>query len=120
MPIDSYAKDDILTIRLSDERLVEPEHLKRLFEDLNTLLGKSDEQQVILDFSPVKFMASSMLGKLVQLEKKCQEFKVKLKLCGVSPDILQVFKITKLNKVFDIQPDEPTARKAFTKRGFFS
>jgi hypothetical protein len=37
----------------------------------------------------------------------------------VSPDILQVFKITKLNKVFDIQPDEPTARKSFSKRGFF-
>jgi anti-sigma B factor antagonist len=120
MPIDSFAKDDILTIRLSDERLVDPEHLKRLFEDLNTLLGKTNEQQVILDFTPVKFMASAMLGKLVQLEKKCQEFKVKLKLCGVSPDIMQVFKITKLNKVFDIQPDEPTARKSFTKRGFFS
>jgi anti-anti-sigma factor len=120
MPIDSYAKDDILTIRLADERLVDPEQLKRLFDDLNTLLGKTNEQQVILDFTPVKFMASAMLGKLVQLEKKCKEFKVKLKLCGVSPDIMQVFKITKLNKVFDIQPDEPTARKSFSKRGFFS
>ena len=120
MPLDSYAKDDILTIRLADERLVDPEQLKRLFDDLNTLLGKTNEQQVIIDFAPVKFMASAMLGKLVQLEKKCKEFKVKLKLCGVSPDILQVFKITKLNKVFDIQPDEPTARKSFSKRGFFS
>lgn len=35
MPIDSYAKDDILTIRIQDERLVEPEQLKRLFEDLH-------------------------------------------------------------------------------------
>jgi anti-sigma B factor antagonist len=119
MPIDSYAKDDILTIRLTDERLIEPEHLKRLFDDLNTLLGKTNEQQVILDFTPVKFMASSMLSKLVALNKKCQEFKVKLKLCGVSPDIMQVFKITKLNKVFDIQSDEPTARKSFSKRGLF-
>jgi len=119
MPIDSYAKDDILTIRIQDERLIEPEQLKRLFDDLYTLLGKTDSQQVVLDFSGVKFMASSMLSKLVALQKKCEEYRAKLKLCSVTPDIMQVFKITKLNKVFDIQPDEATARKSFSKRGFF-
>jgi anti-sigma B factor antagonist len=119
MPIDSYAKDDILTIRILDERLVEPEQLKRLFEDLYALLGKTEQQQVVLDFAPVKFMASAMLGKLVALQKKCEEYRAKLKLSSITPDILQVFKITKLNKVFDIQPDEPTARKSFNKRGFF-
>jgi anti-anti-sigma factor len=119
MPIDSYSKDDILTIRLSDERLVDPEHIKRVFDDVMALLGKTEERQVVLDFSPVKFMASAMLGKLVQLQKKCDEFKAKLKLAAVSPDILEVFKITKLNKVFDIQADEATARKSFNKRGFF-
>ena len=30
MAIDSYVKDDILTIRVLDERLVDPEVLKRL------------------------------------------------------------------------------------------
>jgi anti-anti-sigma factor len=119
MPIDSFAKDDILTIRILDERLVDPEQLKRLFDDLYALLGKSDEQQVVLDFAPVKFMASAMLGKLVALQKKCDEYRAKLKLCSITPDILQVFKITKLNKVFDIQTDEATARKSFSKRGFF-
>lgn len=113
MPIDSYAKDDILTIRILDERLIDPEQLKRLFDDLYAILGKSEEQQVVLDFGSVKFMASAMLGKLVALKKKCDEYKAKLKLCSVSPDILEVFKITKLNKVFDIQSDEATARKSF-------
>jgi anti-anti-sigma factor len=119
MPIDSYAKDDILTIRILDERLIDPEQLKRLFDDLYALLGKSEEQQVVLDFASVKFMASAMLGKLVAMKKKCDEYRAKLKLCSVSPDIFEVFKITLLNKVFDIQSDEATARKSFNKRGFF-
>jgi anti-sigma B factor antagonist len=119
MPIDSYAKDDILTIRLSDERLVDPEVIKRAYDDVIALLGKTEERQIVLDFAPVKFMASAMLGKLVQLQKKCEEFRAKLKLAAVSRDILEVFKITKLNKVFDIQPDEATARKSFNKRGIF-
>jgi anti-anti-sigma factor len=119
MPIASYSKDDILTIRLTDERLVDPEVITRVFDDVLAVLGKSEDRNVVLDFSTVKFMASAMLGKLVQLQKKCQEYKAKLKLAAVSPDILEVFKITKLNKVFDIQPDEATARKSFSKRGFF-
>ena len=119
MAIASNAKDDILTIRILDERLVDPEHLKRLFDDLYEMLGKTDQQQVVLDFSSVKFMASAMLGKLVALQKKCVEYRAKLKLCGITPEIMEVFKITKLNKVFDIQSDEATARKSFNKRGFF-
>jgi anti-sigma B factor antagonist len=119
MAIDSVAKDGILTIRIQDERLVEPDQLRRLFEDVNTVVGKSDSEQIILDFSGVKFMASAMLGKLVALQKKVQEFRAKLKLCCVAPEIHEVFKITKLHKVFDIQADEAAARKSFSKRGFF-
>ena len=119
MPIDSYAKDDTLTLRILDERLVEPELLKRTFDELETVLGKSEERQVILDFKAVKFMASAALGRLVSFQKKCVEYKAKLKLASVAPEILEVFKITKLNKVFDIQADEATARKSFGKRGFF-
>jgi anti-sigma B factor antagonist len=119
MAIDSVAKDGILTIRIQDERLVEPEQLRRLFEDVHTVVGKSDSEQIILDFSGVKFMASAMLGKLVALQKKVQEFRAKLKLCCVAPEIHEVFKITKLHKVFDIQSDEAAARKSFSKRGIF-
>ena len=74
---------------------------------------------MILDFRNVQFMSSSMLGKLVQLQKKCKEFKVHLKLSAISPDIRQVFKITKLDKLFEIETDEVAARKAFMRRGWF-
>ena len=119
MPIDSYAKDDILTIRIKDERLIDPEQIKRVCDDVMAVLDKSDERQIVLDFADVHFMASAMLGKLVQLQKKSVEYQAKLKLASIAPQILEVFKITKLHKVFDIQSDEATARKSFSKRGFF-
>jgi anti-anti-sigma regulatory factor len=55
----------------------------------------------------------------VQVHKKAGEFKVKLKLCSIDPEIRQVFKITKLDKLFDIEADEAAARAAFMKRGWF-
>ncbi len=121
MSINHFSRDGTLTFQFTDPRITDDAHLKRVFEQLTKQLDKSEEKQVILDFSQVEFMASSMLGKLVQVNKKCKEFRVKLKLCSITitPEILEVFKITKLNKVFDIQPDEKTARKSFNKRGFF-
>ncbi len=119
MSINSYTKDKILTIRLLDERLMDESQLKRIYTDMMALLDKSTEQQVVLDFSKVQFMSSAMLGKLVQIHKKCKEYKVKLKLCGISPEIYEVFKITRLHKLFDIAADEASARKAFSKRGLF-
>ena len=119
MSLQSAAKDGILTIRIQDERLVDPTFLERLFDDLHAMLNETTEERVILDFSAVKFMASSALGKLVQFQKKSKEYNAKVKLSGICPEIYEVFKITKLNKVFDIEKDEPTARKAFQKTGLF-
>lgn len=119
MPIETAIKDGIRTIFIRDERLVDPAQLTRLFDDINAELGRSEEDRLIVDFTPVNFMASAALGKIVQLQKKSKEYKVKLKLSGISPEIYEVFKITKLHKVFDIAKDEAAARKAHQKTGLF-
>lgn len=119
MSLTSYAKDGILTVSFDDARILDETQLEKIGVDLVEMLNKTTEDRVILDFRNVKFMSSSMLGKLVQVHKKCQEFKVKLKLASIDPEIRQVFKITKLDKLFEIEADEASARKAFMKRGWF-
>ena len=119
MSLSSYAKDGILTVVFDDARILDETKLEELGTELLEMLNKTTEERVILDFRNVKFMSSSMLGKLVQTHKKCGEFKVKMKLCSIDPEIRQVFKITKLDKLFDIEADEAAARKAFMRKGWF-
>jgi anti-sigma B factor antagonist len=119
MSLSSYAKDGILTVVFDDARILDETKLDQVGRDLIDMLNKTTEERVILDFRNVKFMSSSMLGKLVQVHKKGAEFKVKMKLCSIDPEIRQVFKITKLDKLFDIEADEASARAAFMKRGWF-
>jgi anti-sigma B factor antagonist len=119
MSIATQSKDGILTIYFLSPRILDEVQLEQLAKDVLTQLDKSTEERVILDFQKVQFMSSSMLGKLVMINKKCKEFKVKLKLSAIDPEIFKVFKITKLDKLFDIEPDETAARKAFAKRGLF-
>ena len=40
-------------------------------------------------------------------------------MCNISSNVMDVFKITKLNKVFDIHPNEEKAVKAYAKKGWF-
>jgi anti-anti-sigma factor len=119
MSLTSYAKDGILTVLFDDARILDESKLEQVGADLMEMLNQTTEERVILDFRNVKFMSSSMLGKLVQVHKKCGEFKVKLKLCSISPEIRQVFKITRLDRLFEIEPDEAAARQAFMRRGWF-
>jgi anti-sigma B factor antagonist len=119
MSLDSYSKDGILTVVFQDSRILDEAKLEQLSTDLTEMLNKTTEERVILDFRNVKFMSSSMLGKLIQVHKKAGEFKVKLKFCSIDPEIRQVFKITKLDKLFDIESDEAAARTAFMRRGWF-
>lgn len=119
MSVVNFTKDGILTVCLTDSRLTDEAKLEQLGGELIKQLNDTTEERVILDFRNVQFMSSSMLGKLVQLQKKCKEFKVHLKLAAISPDIRQVFKITKLDKLFEIEDDEAAARKAFMRRGWF-
>ena len=100
-------------------RVLEEAQVELLAKEILEELARTTEERVILDFQKVQFMSSSMLGKLVQIHRKCKEFKVKLKLAGINREIMNVFKITKLDKLFDIEKDEVAARKAFRSKGLF-
>ena len=120
MSIQTQSSGDILTIYFLDPRILDDAKLNEVSKEVLEAINRTSEEKVILDFQRVQFMSSSMLGKLVQIHKKCKEFKVLLKLSAISPEILEVFRITKLDKLFDIHPDEESARAAFSKQGFFS
>ena len=103
----------VLVIRFLDSRILDETKIRQIGEELTALVNRTEEPNLLLDFRDVQFMSSSMLGTLIRFHKKCKEFKVHLKLCHIAPDILQVFKLTRLNKVFDIHGDGASARAAF-------
>ena len=76
-------------------------------------LEAAANRKLVVDFQAVEFMSSAMLGKLVQLHKRCKAEKVKLKLCNISNNPLEVFKITRLDKLFEIHKDTATALAKF-------
>ena len=108
-------KGEIHIISIDEVRLVDGAALDQCYREIVEVLDKTDESCVLLHFGRVTFMSSAALGMLIRLTKRCKEYKIALKLCDIAPDIRQVFKITGLEKIFDIRKDVAQAMEAFKK-----
>lgn len=115
--IKSEVKGEIRVVFIDVPRLVDGAAIEQCHREIAELLDKTEEGHVLLHFGRVAFMSSAALGMLVRLHKKCKEYEISLKLCNISPDISQVFKITGLDKVFSIHADASDAMEAFKASG---
>ena len=61
---------------------------------------------MLLNFQGVQFMSSAMIGMLVLLNKKAKSAGIALCFCCISPNVLEVFKISRLDKIFRILDDD--------------
>ncbi len=115
--VKSEVKGEIRIIFIDVQRLVDEVAIGQCYREIVELLDKTEEKHVLLHFGRVAFMSSAALGMLIRLHKKCKEYEISLKLCNIIPDICQVFKITGLDKVFDIHADASGAMEAFKASG---
>ena len=96
-------------VTLAEERILEEEEIRALQEAIISIIDESGRLNLILDFRNVRFLASAVLGLLIRISKRIYESDGQLKLCNIDRKIHEVFKITRLTKIFDIQRDLESA-----------
>ena len=111
--LESTSNGKVRIVRFTVDRIVDELKMRSLGDELLGVLNTRAENNILLDFQGVQFLSSSALGVLIRFYKWCKQVKVKLKLCSIGPDILEVFKITNLHKVFDIYKTQREAVAAF-------
>ena len=108
---------DVTIVDFQEVRLLDTKHIDTIAEQLYQLVDKMDRRKLILDFSKVQFLASSALSVLLNLHKKTKAIKGELVLCGLRKDLMKVFEITSLTKLFRFCADEKDALAAFGHAG---
>ena len=74
------------------------------FKDAMRGLTCDGPAQVVLDLSQVTFVDSSGLGAIVGAMKQLGSER-KLDLAALTPDVAQVFRLTRMDSIFVIHPD---------------
>ena len=83
----------------------------RMREALVGLAGRK-APAVLVDLSAVEYMDSSGVATLVEGLQLAKQYGGQFKLAGLSPAIRDVFRFARLEKVFEIYEDVPSAIKA--------
>ncbi|MHB8957271.1 MAG: STAS domain-containing protein [Pirellulaceae bacterium] len=113
--------EGILVVYFTETKILDEAKIQKIGGELIEAADAAGaNKKMVLNFNGVEFMSSAMIGKLVLLNKKCKKDGVDLKLSDISGNVQEVFKIMKLNKVFDIYKTEEKAIKSFDKKGWFS
>lgn len=100
-------------VRFTETKITDSARIEELHHELTRLVDSDQPYKVLLNFDKVDYLSSEALRAFLLLNKKLQGRGAMLKLSNVSPKILQVFEITGLNKVFDIQWTQVDALNQF-------
>jgi len=115
----SEENGDILVVYFNDTKILDEAKIQQIGKELMEMVEKASSGKLIVCFQGVTFMSSAMIGKVILLNKKCKAAQLKLKLCDICDNVLEVFKLMRLNKILDIQPDVETSIASFEKKGWF-
>ena len=106
--------DDVVVVSFNQVKILDESVIRQIGQEFENLtLQAAAGRKLLLDFSRVGFMSSAMIGQIMRLHKQCKQDKITLKLCNISPNIMEVFQITGLTKVLSIYPDSVKALDAF-------
>lgn len=96
-----YAENATI-IAFTEEKILEQSDINALQESMGSVIDLAERLNLVLDFRNVKFLSSAVLGLLIRISKKVYENNGQLRLCNIDGKIFQIFKITRLTKIFDI------------------
>lgn len=103
----------VTLVRFRDQRITEDRRAQEVGLELYTLVEGKNGKNLLVSLSSVDFLSSAALGKLVTLDKKIRARGGVLKLSNVCPKLSQILAVTRLDRLFDIEPDETAALSAF-------
>ena len=114
--ITTQINGEVLVVGFTDSKILDSQRIEQVGKELQDAVPQAIHKKLLLNFKGVTFMSSAMITKLVMLNKGCKSKEVALKFCEVSPNVLEVFKIAKLNKLYDIQGAEEKGIASFDNK----
>jgi anti-sigma B factor antagonist len=107
-----YGKQTAVVFQTSS--LMNQKDVERLKDDLLRMVDEQKRTQMILDFEPVQFISSQLIGTLLSLHKRIAAAKAadpgaQLVLCGLRPQLVELLKITRLDRLLTIKPTRKDA-----------
>jgi anti-sigma B factor antagonist len=91
-----------VVVEFAQRKILEELSIVEIGQEFSRLAGAFVGRILIVSFGNVDHLSSGTLGQLIKLREQVARQKGHLILADIRPQIYEVFKITKLNRLFDI------------------
>jgi anti-anti-sigma factor len=109
--------DNMVLAKVTKDRLLDPASITALSDALLAEVNRAAMRpSLVLDLGDVGYLSSAMIGKLVAVLKAVKGSKGRMALAGVKPSIMQLFKVTQLDKLFDFADDAEQLILAYRRK----
>jgi anti-sigma B factor antagonist len=104
---------NVVTFRMG--HILDAVAIDRMATSLKELIDASADARFVFDFQYVTYLSSSALRMLIELQRRIGQGKARMKLAGISDDLMELFRMTKLDTWFDIYKTSEAAVEAQRK-----
>jgi anti-sigma B factor antagonist len=112
--IDVRDVDSAKVVKFHDRHLFDERTVREVADQIAAVLPNDGSPiHLVLDFSDVALISSSLLSKLILLQRRVDASHGKLRLCEMSAVIQSVFRTSNLDRLFTINRDLREALAAF-------
>ena len=101
MQLQTQTRPKVITVQVIDDRIDAATAIQ--FKEKMRDATKNGPHRVVLDLARVQFLDSSGLGAIVAVKKLLGPDRA-LELAGLTPTVEKVFRLTRMDSVFDIRP----------------
>ena len=102
--------EGVQVISFRERLLFDDRTVREVADQINAALPNEGKAiRLVLDFTGVDLISSSLLGKLILLLRRVDGGGGRLLLCELSPTVQSVFRTSNLDKLFKIVRDRPAA-----------
>ena len=105
---------DVTQVEFIDRNILDESNIQQIGEEIGELVEAAPSPRLLISFSNVDHLSSAALGTMITINNKIKVKKGQLRLANIDPQIFEVFKITKLDKLFQIHDTTEAALASFS------
>jgi anti-sigma B factor antagonist len=104
---------DVKVVDFIESKILDEANIAEIGQALTALVEAKARPKILLDFAKVDHLSSAALGMLINVNNRVKQQSGQLRLSNIRPQIMEVFEITKLNKLFKILPTRAEALASY-------
>lgn len=106
-------QSDVIIIEFMESRILDQLMIDQIKNEILQIVEDAGHPKIIIGFDNVKYISSAVLGMLMTVNKAVAKHKGELRLAAIDKSLMEVFKLTRLDKILKIYKNTTAAMNKF-------